>query len=78
MNRKNHRRPAENIIFKRNALIDRNVILYFAAIPDNRLWSNDYILTNITIPTNTRIFHNMAEMPYFSAITNRDVFINVT
>jgi hypothetical protein len=46
---KNHRRTAEDAVLQSHTFINRNIILYLAALADGYIWAYYHVLTDVAI-----------------------------
>ena len=76
--RKNAGRATEDIVFKLNAFVDRNIVLDPDTIPNADIVTNIHILAQGTILTYDSPALDMAEMPNFRTGANLDAVIHVT
>ena len=75
---KNAGRTTEDIVFKFNAFVDRNIVLDPDTIPNADIVANIHILTQGTILSDDSPPLDMAEMPNFRPGANLDAVIHVT
>ena len=73
---KNHRRAAKHIIFQCHTFINRNIVLNFHTVADNRFRADYYVLPNLTVLSNARTFQNVRNVPNTGAFTNFNTVIN--
>src|ERR1700722_8415372 len=59
--RKDHRWPAENIVFKLHSSINRDVILDLHSVADPNIWADYNILTEVAVASDLGTSHYMAE-----------------
>ena len=76
--RKNAGRATEDIVFKLNAFVDRNIVLDPDTIPNADIVTNIHILAQGTILSDDSPPLDMAEMPNFRPGANLDAVIHVT
>ena len=72
-----HRRTEEHIVLADNARIDRDVVLDFAVTAEFDVGRDDYVLTYVTVFADLATGHDVAEMPYFCALADLAVFIDI-
>jgi hypothetical protein len=56
-------RTKKYIVFARYALVKRDVILDFNPIADSHAGGNEYILSDVAVPSDDCAFHYVREMP---------------
>ena len=76
--RENAGRSTEDIVFKFNAFVYGNIVLYPDTIPNVDIVTNIHILTQGTILSDDSPPLDMAEMPNFRPGANLDAVIHVT
>ena len=74
---KHHRRAEEHIVLADNARIDRDVVLDLAVTAEFDVGRDDYVLTYITVLAYLATGHDVAEMPYFCALADLAVLIDI-
>ena len=74
---KNHRRPAEDVVFQNAAGIYRNVVLNFDIIADHHIRRNHDVLPDIAMGADRGIFHDMRKMPDFCSCADGARLIDI-
>jgi 1-acyl-sn-glycerol-3-phosphate acyltransferase len=73
---KNHGWSKEYIIFAYDAGVYRYIVLNLYIPAKNNIGGDHHVLPQVTIVANHTAWHDMAEMPYFSAFPNSASLVN--
>src|SRR4051812_6176595 len=71
-------RTEKNIILTSNARVKRYIILHLYIITQHNSFCYEYVLTNVTILSNSAATHNVREMPDARALAYYSALINYT